>query len=83
MSPERIVMCLAGFLATMMLVKLMLRRQVQLTELLRKYSENQLEWTRKKARATMIARRAALQKSSDDDVSQLTEMLHTAEAQEV
>lgn len=82
MSPERIVLCLAAFLATLMLVKLMLRRQSQLLELLRVYSNSQLEWSRKKARAALIARRAALQKSEDDGLSELTQMIGTVNAQE-
>lgn len=68
MTPERIALGLAGFLATMMLVKLMLRRQRELTELLKAYSSSQLEWSRKKARAALIARRAALRKTDEANV---------------
>jgi hypothetical protein len=82
MSPEWVVTGLAGFLAVMMLTKLMQRRQKQLMELLSAYSSSQLEWSRKKNRAALLARRAALQKADDNDLSALTEMLSQPETQE-
>jgi hypothetical protein len=77
------MLALAGILATVMLVKLMQRRQQQLLELLRAYSNSQLDWSRKKARAAIIARRAALQKADDNEASALTSMPSRAEPQEV
>jgi hypothetical protein len=79
MSPERIVLCLAGFIAVIMLVRLMLRRQQQLVELLRANSESKLEWSRKKARAALIARRAALQTKAGDGASRDSEIEVTME----
>lgn len=78
MSPERIVLSLGGFMAVMMLVRLMLRRQQQLIELLQANSKSKLDWSRKKARAALIARRAALQKA-DDGASRSSQHADVAE----
>lgn len=75
MSPEWIVMGVGGLLAIMTLVKLMLRRQEQLRSLLRTHVDGQMEWSRKKARAALMARRAAKKKEKDEDLSQLTQMI--------
>lgn len=69
-------MSLAGLLAVMTLVRLMLRRQEQLRGLLRTYVDGQMDWARKKTRAALMARRAANQMSDDNDLSQLTQILH-------
>ena len=76
MSPERVVLGFAGLIAVMGLVKLMRRRQVHLRGLLKTHVDKQLEWSRKKARAALMARRAAKRKSTPEDLSVLTDMLH-------
>lgn len=76
MSPEWILMGVAGLLAILGLVRMMLSRQDHLRGLLRSYVDTQMEWSRKKARAAIMARRAAKQKANDEDLSQLTDLLH-------
>jgi hypothetical protein len=74
MSPEWIVLLIGGFVSVVLLVKLMLKRQKHLLDLLRKHAVGQLEWSRKKARAALIARRAALKKENPEGLSALTEL---------
>lgn len=81
MSPEWIVMGVGCLIAVMTLVKLMLRRQEQLRGLLRTHVDGQMEWSRKKARAALMARRAAKKKEKDEDLSQLTQMIQEAPAE--
>jgi hypothetical protein len=40
-----------------------------------------MEWSRKKARAALMALRAAKKKEKDDDLSQLTQMIQEAPAE--
>ncbi len=54
MSPELVVLGLAGLIAIMGLVKLMRRRQEHLRGLLKTHVDKQMEWSRKKARAALI-----------------------------
>jgi hypothetical protein len=76
MSPDRVVLGLAGLIAIMGLVKLMRRRQEHLRGLLKTHVDKQLEWSRKKARAALMARRAAKRKAPPQDLTELTDMLH-------
>ncbi len=80
MSPELVVLGLAGLIAIMGLVKLMRRRQEHLRGLLKTHVDKQMEWSRKKARAALMARRAAKRKATPEDLSELTNMLHENEA---
>lgn len=81
MSPDWIVVALAGLLATAGLVKLMHRRQEHLRGLLKSYSEAQLEWSRKKARAALLARKAAKAKESERENQEeaLSELIRSAD----
>lgn len=80
MSPELAVLGLAGLIAIMGLIKLMRRRQEHLRGLLKAHVDKQMEWSRKKARAALMARRAAKRKATPEDLSELTNMLHENEA---
>lgn len=76
MTAPGFVLGIAGFLACVGLVRLIRRRQRELTQLLRTYVQQQLEWSRKKGRAALIAKLAAQNKASED-VSEISKMLNT------
>ncbi len=57
---------LANLLAMVFLAKMMRGRQAQLVTLLREYSEKQIEWSRKKARAAKLARETAAAKAAEE-----------------
>lgn len=67
MTPTTIILAVAGFLAVTTLFKLMDRRRMQLTELLREYAKARMEWSRKRARAAKMARQVAKQNKNKQD----------------
>jgi predicted lipid-binding transport protein (Tim44 family) len=69
MSFERIALGFAAFAGLVALVKLIGRRQQQLTEILRGYVKQRMEWSRKKNRAAAIARLAADRKNNEEQLA--------------
>lgn len=67
MTPTTIMLTAAGFLAVTTLLKLMDRRRMQLTEILREYASVRMEWSRKRARAAKMARQVAKQNTIGED----------------
>lgn len=87
MPVERILLCLAGVIAALGLVKLMQHRQNQLRALLSSYVERQSKWARKRAKAAAAAQRAAVEKGPDPDLlpfsaRQIADNLPTENGQE-
>ena len=62
--PLTILWFVAAALSSIALAKLMRRRQSQLIGVLRTYVDAQLEWSRKRAKAAQLARRAARHKAA-------------------
>lgn len=75
MPVERLLMLAASVVAGLSLIKLMRQRQSHLMGLLRQHVSRQREWAAKRDRAATMARKAALEKSPDQDAATLGELL--------
>ena len=80
MTIEGFAMGFAAFIGLAALIRLIRRRDQQLLELLRAFSKQQLEWSRKKARAAMMAKLAASRKGNED-LSELTSLIQENSAE--
>ncbi len=74
MQPILIAWLLAAFLSITALAKLARGRQAKLVTALHGYVEEQLEWSRKRAKASRLARKLAQEKAEDEaEQTRLTE----------
>lgn len=66
-DPTLMAWFVTALLAATMLVKLMRSQQAKLNSLLAQNVEQQIEWARKKSKATKIAREAAARKAVEEE----------------